>query len=292
MKKFVVIGIALAACVYGVYRYFNQDTSPIVRIVYADRGDVIASVTNTRAGTVDTCRRAGLAPASGGPIVRLHVSDGSAVKQGDLLLELWNEDLKAQVVVAEREAAAARSRAQEVCVASQVARREADRLVKLFERNLASADSKEHAVGTADTRAAACKAARDNTRVADSRIDLARAALERTQLRAPFAGVVAEINGELGEYVTPSPVGIPTPPTVDLIDNTCVYISAPIDEVDAPAVRTGQQAFITLDAFPERRFAGHVSRVAPYVLAVEKQSRTVEVEAIIDDPDQSVLLPG
>jgi HlyD family secretion protein len=111
-------------------------------------------------------------------------------------------------------------------------------------------------------------------------------------LRAPFDGVIAEINGELGEYVTPSPVGIPTPPTVDLIDASCLYISAPIDEVDAPAVRAGQPAYITMDAFPDRIFAGVVRRVAPYVLDVEKQARTVEIEAEISDAEGSNLLPG
>ena len=106
--------------------------------------------------------------------------------------------------------------------------------------------------------------------VSEAQRDIATARLERTLLRAPFDGVIAEINGELGEFVTPSPVGVPTPPTVDLIDSTCLYISAPIDEVDAPAVKTGQQALISMDAFPGRRFPGFVRRVAPYVLDVEK----------------------
>ena len=118
------------------------------------------------------------------------------------------------------------------------------------------------------------------------------ALLERTRLIAPFSGIIGEINGELGEFVTPSPVGIPTPPTVDLIDTTCLYISAPIDEVDAPAVHEGLEARISLDAFADRTFSGHVRRVAPYVLDVEKQARTVEIEAEIDDPDKGALLPG
>ena len=61
-------------------------------------------------------------------------------------------------------------------------------------------------------------------------------------LTAPFDGVVAEVNAELGEYVTPSPPGIPTPPAVDLIDDRCLYVTAPIDEVDAPEIRTGMPA--------------------------------------------------
>ena len=77
----------------------------------------------------------------------------------------------------------------------------------------------------------------------------ARAALDKTRLTAPFGGTVAEINGELGEFVTPSPIGVPTPPAVDLIDTTSLYVSAPIDEVDAPDIRADMAAHISLDAF-------------------------------------------
>ena len=54
----------------------------------------------------------------------------------------------------------------------------------------------------------------------------------------------------------------------------------------------GLKAWITLDAFKERKFSGKVQRVAPYVLDLEKQSRTVDVEAVIDDDHMELLLPG
>jgi HlyD family secretion protein len=150
----------------------------------------------------------------------------------------------------------------------------------------------DQASGRAESTAAACTAAEDAGRVTAARVDVIKAQIERTQLHAPFAGIIAEINGELGEFVTPSPVGIPTPPTVDLIDSSCLYISAPIDEVDAPSIREGMPARISLDAFPDRDFPGHVRRIAPYVLDQEKQARTVEIEAEIDAPDKTGLLPG
>jgi len=117
--------------------------------------------------------------------------------------------------------------------------------------------------------------------------------LDRTQLTAPFAGIVAEINGEVGEFVTPSPVGIPTPPAVDLVDIHCLYVSAPIDEVDAPAIRVGMLAKISLDAFAKQIFQGKVKRIAPYVLDVEKQARTVDVEVdFANTEDSHNMLPG
>jgi HlyD family secretion protein len=291
MKK-LLSGVLFLAALASIYAANYQPAGLVVSAVQVARGNVIASVTNTRAGTVDACRRAGIAASTGGKITGLYVSDGEMVEEGQLLLELWSDDVKAQLKLAERDAAAAKSRSRQYCVTADVARKKAARLLRLREGDVASEDAVEKAVGDADSAAAACAAAQDAAKVKLAGIDLARATLERTQLHAPFAGVIAEINGELGEYVTPSPVGIATPPTVDLIDNSCLYIMAPIDEVDAPQVRAGLKAWITLDAFKDRRFSGQVRRVAPYVLDLEKQSRTVDVEAVIDDPEMNVLLPG
>jgi HlyD family secretion protein len=97
----------------------------------------------------------------------------------------------------------------------------------------------------------------------------------------------------LNEFVTPSPVGIPTPPVIDLIEDNCFYVSAPIDEVDAAAVRVGMTVRVSLDAFKDRKFAGTVRRISPYVLDIEKQARTVEIETSFSDPgDFKNLLAG
>ncbi len=291
MQRLLLAAIAIAG-IAAVVGYTMRDTPLRVVAVAVERGDVEATVANTRAGTVNACRRAGLSPALGGQIASLPVSTGERVTSGQVLLELWNEDLRAERILAERDAIASVARAKESCVIAKVAEREAKRLVSLRERGISSEEETDRAVGDAEAKQAGCEAVRDLVRVSDARVDVATAALQRTMLKAPFDGVIAEINGELGEFVTPSPVGVPTPPTVDLIDNSCLYISAPIDEVDAPAVRTGMSARITLDAFPDQDFPGHVRRVAPYVLEVEKQARTVEVEAEIDNPEKYDLIPG
>jgi HlyD family secretion protein len=290
MRKLAVLLVVVAALGAGVW-WWTRPEAVLVGLVTVDRGSVVASVANTRAGTVDACRRAGLSPALGGQIANLPVVDGSRVEEGDLLLELWNDDLKAQLVTAEREAVAAEARAREACVTAEVAQREAERVSSVFRDGLISEDEADRAEGRADSTAAACSAMRTSSEVSLAQIAVIEAQLERTQLFAPFSGVIAEINGEVGEFVTPSPVGVPTPPTVDLIDSSCLYISAPIDEIDAPLIRRGMPARIHLDAFGDRSFPGHVRRVAPYVLDLEKQARTVEIEAEFDDPEDG-LLPG
>ncbi len=292
--KWRTIGIlaTLAAAGVAAALWLGRAKPIVVEVAEAGRGTVAETVTNTRAGTVKACQRAKLAPPAGGQIARLPVKKGDRVQAGQVLLELWNDDVRAELAVTERDAAAARARREEACVAARVARRESNRLASLTERRLVSTELAERAAGEAEAREAACRAAGEQVRVSEARIEAARARLERTLLRAPFAGTVAEINGELGEFVTPSPVGIPTPPAVDVIDTSCIYITAPIDEVDAPRVREGMPARVSLDAFRDRSFPAHVRRVAPYVLDTEKQARTVEVEAEVDETGDAALLPG
>ncbi|MCS5585560.1 MAG: biotin/lipoyl-binding protein, partial [Pseudomonadales bacterium] len=208
------MGIVVVLAAVGLYANSQRTAVVQVSVVQVARGDVIASVTNTRAGTVDACRRAGIAPATGGNITGLYVKDGDVVVKDQLLLELWNADLRARVLLAQQDAAASESMSRQSCVTAGVAKRVADRLVQLKKGGLASQEAVERAVGEAESAEAACKASRDVIKVRQAGVEVANATLLRTQLRAPFDGVIAEINGELGEWVTPSPVGIPTPPTV------------------------------------------------------------------------------
>jgi HlyD family secretion protein len=291
MKRIAIVAVVVIVALAAAW-WFTRAKPVAVALVTVERGPVVATVANTRAGTVDACRRARLSPALGGQIAQLPVKKGERVATDALLLELWNDDLKAQLELGQRDARASRSQARQACVTADVAKRDAERLKMLRAEKLASEEAADQAQGKAESSEAGCAAAQDAARVADSRIDVTRAQLRRTQLRAPFSGVIAEINGEVGEFVTPSPVGIPTPPTVDLIDATCLYISAPIDEVDAPRVKEGLPARISLDAFPGKKFPGHVRRVAPYVLDREKQARTVEIEAEFENPEGTGLLTG
>ena len=248
---------------------------------------------NTRAGTIKACNRAGISPSMGGQIASLPVKVGDAVKPDQVLMELWNEDRLAEVSLATREARAADARATQACIMADVAKRDAQRLRKLSKKGLASEEVIDKAEGEALAQKAACNAAKASAEVSLARLDVAKALLDRTRLTAPFAGIVAEINGEVGEFVTPSPVGVPTPPAIDLVDIDCLYVSAPIDEVDAPAIRVGMQAKISLDAFAKKIFDGTVKRVAPYVLDVEKQARTVDVVVDFSNTkDSQNMLPG
>ncbi|MCQ8181976.1 efflux RND transporter periplasmic adaptor subunit [Methylomonas sp. SURF-1] len=257
-------------------------------------GEVRASVSNTRVGTVKACRRAYLAPATGGQVAALHVKEGDKVGQGQVLLEVWNQDLKAQVALQKAQIQASRASADQACQLAGGAEREAVRMTKLQQRNnVVSEEQVDKSQTGGKSQRAACRAALQNIGVAEAQLGVAEAAVQRTLVKAPFDGTVAEVNAELGEFVTPSPPGIPTLPPIDLLDVSCLTVSAPIDEVDVARIRTGMPACVSLDAFTDKRCSGVVTRVAPYVLEKEKQARTVEVEVTLRDPkDLAELLPG
>ncbi|MFH1675102.1 MAG: efflux RND transporter periplasmic adaptor subunit [Pseudomonadota bacterium] len=288
------ISMAFITAAVGVLIWFYTRPKPIEVVVKpAERGTVERVVANTRAGTLKACRRASLSPSVGGQIAVLNIREGDKVKAGQLLLELWNKDLVASVTLAESEAKAAGARAQAACLQAEVAQREADRQVKLRKTGAASEERTDRAVTEAKALKADCEAAIASAKMSVAQTGVAKANLERTRLIAPFDGVIAEITGELNEYVTPSPPGIATPPAVELIDNTCFYVVAPIDEVDAPSVAVGMPARVSLDAFGDRRFEGKVRRIADYVLELEKQARTVDVEVEFTNPeDIKQLLAG
>ncbi len=293
MKKSILL-ILLAVVLFGVWIGWATRTKPVkISASAVTRGTVEKTVANTRAGTVKACRRAKLSPSAGGQIAQLPVREGDTVKRGQLLLELWNKDLTAQLTLTRQEAASASATARARCIEAEQAQREAQRQNKLLARKLVSEEQVDQAVSSARSAEAACEAARATAAVSEARVGVTEATLEKTRLIAPFDGVVAEINGELNEYVTPSPIGIATPPAVDLIDNRCFYLTAPIDEVDVAEINMGQTARVTLDAFGERRFDGRVRRIADYVLDVEKQARTVDVEVEFVNPsDIQQLLAG
>jgi HlyD family secretion protein len=290
--KWTIVLLIVVAIGFLIWRYTRP--KPIeVAVKPVTRGIVEKTVANTRAGTIKACRRAKLSPSIGGQISKLPVKEGDQVKKGQLLLELWNQDLVAQALLAEREVVYTRSRSRSACLKADVSQREAKRLLKLRKSNAVSEERTDKAVAEAEALEAECQAARTQVSVGEARLAVARANLERTRLLAPFDGVIAEINGELFEYVTPSPVGVPTPPAVDIIDNACFYVTAPIDEVDAGGIRVGMTARITMDAFADRSFNGKVRRIADYVLDLEKQARTVDVEVVFSKPgDIKYLLAG
>jgi len=282
-----LIVLPVVAVIAAVVWWLGRPKPIPVVLTEIGRGRVEATIANTRAGTVEACQRTKLSTIVGGRIEVLTVKEGDKVKKGQLLMRLWIDDQKAQERLALAQLESARKRVVEACTIADSAEREVARQIELHQRGFISANAIDTARAAADAKVAACATAKAEVAQSDANVKLAHVQQGRTELIAPFDGTVAKIVGELGEYSTPSPPGVSMPPAIDLIDETCLYVEAPMDEIDAPKVREGQPVRISLDALPKQSFPGKVKRIAPYVTAVEKQARTVDIEATFDDPSKA-----
>ncbi|MEM8962189.1 MAG: efflux RND transporter periplasmic adaptor subunit [Acidobacteriota bacterium] len=289
----IVVIVAVVAIVVLLQRTVLAPRPLPVTVAEVDRGVVEETVTNTRAGTVKARRRAKLSPEVGGLVTEIPHREGATVTAGTVLLRLDPRLPAAEADLAERDLATAEARRDEACLAAERAVREHARLAKLAADGIVSEDVLDQAATATETTAASCVAARAGVARADSAVRLARTRVGQMELVAPFDGIIAEVAGEVGEWITPSPPAVPVPPVLDMIDPSSIYISAPMDEVDAGVLASGQPARITVDSLPGRELDGRIDRVAPYVEDIEEQNRTVEIEASIDDIDTaSRLLPG
>lgn len=292
VKKLIFVGILILLVGAGYWALSKPEVIKVT-LTSVEKGVVEATVANTRAGTIMACQRSKLSLPIGGQVAELNVDDGDRVKAGQVLLTLWNQDKQAQLAQARAHLAESRQKEKELCFAAARDQREASRQQTLAKNGLTSEERLDTANTKAQISGLACDGARSTIAEAEAMVRLQQSLYDQTILRAPFDGVVAEINGEIGEYVTPSPPGVATPPAVDLIDDRCLYVRAPIDEVDAAAIQVGMPARVTLDAFRERHFSGKVERIAPYVKDYEKQARTVDIDVKLDQkPTNITLLVG
>ena len=289
----ILIGVGVLAALAVLRTWLFAPESVPVRVVNVEYGRVEETVTNSRAGTVKARQRARLSPEIGGRVVAIHHRKGARVKAGDLIIQLNDASQRAQVLLTERELAVTTAKREQVCLETERARREYRRHKELSHKEFVSKDFLEKLLSTAQGTAAACRAARASIDRAEAAVAEAKAELDKTLMRAPFDGVIAELDTEVGEWTTPSPPAVPVPAVLDLLDPSSIYVSAPMDEVDSARIHLGQPVRITLDPYPGQEFPGGVTRMAPYVLDEEEQNRTVEIEVeFLDKEFAATLLPG
>lgn len=243
---------------------------------------------------------------SGSMLSALYVAEGDDVEAGELLavtkpavvLQARKQQAEAEHQTALRVAVASQSQADEACVRADVAKREADRRIRLLSQKLASEEETEMAQGQAEATAASCTAAQANALVSEAEIEVAKARvvvadtqLERAYIRAPFSGRILEILAQPGEFIGAE--GLLELGRVDRM-----YAVAEVYETDISRVKIGQSASIRSAALP-RALSGKVELIRHKVQkqdvtgtdpAAAKDARIIEVEILLDDPESAASL--
>lgn len=283
--------------------------------------------------------RAALSADTPGRIVEMLVTEGSVVKEGEVVARLYADEYsadvrradanlkaakasvaragadrdvaEADVLQAESEVLSAEASVREALSAKKLAQLAFDRVAELVElgfetdqaldeasaereRSIAAFDSAEArletanvSVGRASVRLVAAAAVVDEARarigVSEAERDRALATLEKTEVRAPFDGIVVLKDAEVGEVVSPNSLGGNSRGSVaTMVDFASLEVQVELAETSIAAVLVGAPANIYLDAYPDVLYPGIVDRIWP---TANRQKAKIEVRVAFSKPD-------
>jgi RND family efflux transporter MFP subunit len=246
-----------------------------VKVFKVRRERITEKITYT--GTLEARTKINITPEVGGKIARIHVQAGDRVAKGQLLAELETESIRLQLQQAEAGVAVAEA-------ARADALRNKERMDRLIKENAVSEQQREKVQLAFDAAAAQLEQAQAG-------LDLARHALDVSLMKAPFSGVIASKNAEVGDVINPmmgGGFGGGGGGVLTLMDYSQIKLAVAVSPEDIGRIRRGQEAVLSVGAFPGREFRGAVSVVN---LTADPLSKKFQVEVLVGNPD-GALRPG
>lgn len=285
-RTVAIVVVVVALAVLAQRALFRERPIP-VDVSTVTVGPVEEVVTNSEAGTVKARSRAVLSVERAGRVASIPYREGARARAGTVLLALDPATETSRLEAARRDLESMRAAREAAQAAAVLAGQTYERVAALDRKGLASKEQLDQARSRRDAAIADLRAAAARVKSASAAVAVAKDEVAHIQIRAPFDGVVAKRNVEVGESV------IPGQPLLELVGDRQLYVSAPIDERDAGRLREGLPARMTVDAYPGVVWTGVVTRVAPIVEELKQQSRTLEVEAALpEDPSKPPVRPG
>src|SRR5690349_1000590 len=257
-------------------------TTPIIT-TYPSQQFVVLNAT----GYVVAQRKASISSKATGRLEWLGVAEGSRVKAGDVIARIDDRDVVAQAQSVNASVRAARANVEQAEVEARNAQVEYDRNAELVDRNFISKSALDTARARLDRGKAAVNSAKANLNAALANARNAQVSVDYTQIRAPFDGVILSKSANVGDLVTPfSNATDSKGAVVTMADMSTLEVEADVSESSLAKVRVGQPAEIVLDALPDSRFRGHISRIVP---TVDRAKATVMTKVKFDAIDPRVL---
>ena len=224
-----------------------------------------------------------------GYVAKLYVDKGDFVKAGQLLMEIDHTDYLHAVNQAKANLAAGNAKVAQQKAALRNARLTLDRMQALIKDQFVSQQDLDNAQVNFDAAVAALESLDAQVKQMEVALAQADTNLTYSYIRAPFAGYIAERNLDTGAYVTgaASSTSTMSRSMLSLHDIDRVRVLIEVVEKDIPAIQIGQKAGLRAEAYPDRVFEGHVTRI---VQALNRETRTMTVE--IDLPNKDRRLKG
>lgn len=303
------IGVVLVALIGGVLvaRGHGTKIDPN-RLGKVTRGDIAKSVVAT--GKIQPITKVEVKSKASGIVTKLYVDINKVVKKGDLLAQLDQQEILAQVA-----AQRAQLQAAEANVSTYEANIEQDKVnaaapdlplyKSTLERNqqmakegvisqqvmdnanrdyLAALNKRDGSRAQISVDTARLKQARAQVAQSEASLKQLEEQLSYTTITSPMDGVILSRDVEMGDAVSSILVLGSTATLVMTIGDTQqVYVQGKVDEADIAHVYMGQPARIKVESFRDKVFNGKVTKISP--LGVEKDNvTTFEVRVSIDNP--------
>ena len=286
--RWIALGIVALLVAAGLVAYalqprvFDVQTTAVVTS-FPSQQYVVLNAT----GYVVAQRKAAIASKATGRLEWLGVTEGSRVRQGDVIARLDARDVVAQAQVAEANVTAARAGVDQALVEQNNAQTELDRNKDLVARGFISRSALDTAQARFDRAVAGTANARAALAAAEAGARNARVSVDYTEIRAPFDGVILSKSANVGDMVTPfSSATDSKGAVVNMADMSTLEVEADVSESSLSKIQAGQAAEILLDALPDARFRGRVSRMVP---TVDRAKATVMTKVRFEAIDPRVL---
>ena len=282
-KWWIIAGILLATLILFVVLR-GGGTTQVEAGVVANAYPAQAITALNATGRVTAQRKAAVSTKATGRLEFLGVQEGSVVKSGDILARIENKDVTATQDQARAGVQAAKANLEQGLAEMRDAQSNLTRSEDLAKKNFISGASLDTAKARFDKAKAVVASLNGAIGVAQANLRATAVAVEQTLIRAPFDGVVLTKNANVGDIITPfSSAADSKGAVVNMADMSTLEVEADVSETSISKISVGQPVQIQLDAFPDLRIPGKVSRTVPTVDR-SKATLLVKIEFIERDP--------
>lgn len=232
-------------------------------------------------------RKAAVSTKATGRLEFLGVQEGSIVKAGDVLARIESKDVNATLDQAQANLRASKANLEQGMAEMRDAESNLRRSEDLALKNFISSSTLDTAKARFDKARAVVASLNGAIGVAEANVRAANVSVEQTLIRAPFDGVVLTKNANVGDIITPfSSAADSKGAVVNMADMDTLEVEADVSETSISKISVGQSVEIQLDAFPDIRLLGTVSRTVP---TVDRSKATLLVKISFTERDKRVL---
>jgi len=289
--KYIIIAICILAAIGGYYYFSESNFSFSAEEIEVATASLTspsqANAVLTASGYVVAQRKASVSSKATGRLELLYVIEGDQLKKGAVIGRIESNDVEAILTQTNASAEVAKANLQNSIVELEDAKLNADRQKSMHAQGATSTLDLTNAEARLRRAQAAVLSSEASVKVAIANIRSAQVQVENTYIRAPFDGTVLNKNANVGEVITSLGAAAGSRgAVVTLADMSSLEVEADVSESNIERLKADQQCEITLDAFPEKRYRGFVSKIIP---TADRAKATVLTKVRFAERDERVL---